>query len=246
MRFTPLLAPCRGAHSGAFPHPASAVGPHLPPGAVAHVERLLVSGRLAVRIVPPRRTKLGDHRPPRGPLDPHRISVNADLNPFAFLTTLLHEVAHAFAWERHRGRRRMRPHGPEWKHEFAAVVEPVIVSGTLPTDVADALARALRNPAAATCSDRGLALALARYDERTPGTVRVEDLPDGAVFRSGRHAFRAAEKLRTRRRCFECTSGREYRVHGLLLVEPLDPAAATSAGCPAGRRRSRGRFRPRG
>jgi SprT protein len=232
----------------ARPPDLAAIVPFLPPPAVPHVERLLDGRRLAVRIVPPRRTKLGDHRPPRGPHEPHRISLNADLNPFAFLTTLLHEVAHAAAWERHGGRRRLRPHGPEWQREFGTILAPVVASGSLPADVAAALDRSLHRPAAATCSDRGLVLALARYDLPTPGQVRVEDLPDGAVFRAGRHAFRAAERLRTRRRCFECRTGREYRVHGLLVVETLaaDEAAATSAGCHAGRRRSRGRLRLRG
>lgn len=226
----------------------AAVVPHLPPNTVAHVERIFDGRRIAVRIVPPRRTKLGDHRAPRGPHEPHRISVNADLNPFAFLTTLLHEVAHAAAWDGHRGRRRLRPHGPEWQREFGAILAPVVASGALPDDVTAALDRSLRRPAAATCSDRGLVLALARYDRPVPGHVRVEDLPEGAVFRAGRLAFRAAERLRTRRRCFECRTGREYRVHGLLVVEPIaaDEATAISAGCHAQRRRSRGRLRLRG
>ena len=42
----------------------------------------------------------------------HRISVNENLNPYAFLITLLHEVAHMTTWEKHRLRmRRCRPHG---------------------------------------------------------------------------------------------------------------------------------------
>jgi hypothetical protein len=72
------------------------------------------------------------------------------------LTTLLHEVAHAATWERHRGgflrRRRLRPHGAEWKREFSAVLAPVVEAGVFPDDVATAVARSLQNPAAATCS----------------------------------------------------------------------------------------------
>lgn len=196
--------------------------PYLPAAALDHVERAIGSLAVDLRVVRPRRTKLGDHRPPPAPLRPHRITVNADLNPYAFLTTLLHEVAHAATWERHRPRRRLRPHGPEWKQEFSAVLAPVVAAGVFPDELAAAVTRSLWNPAAATCSDRELLLALARYDRPPEGRVRVEDLPDGAWFRiDGRHLFRAGRIVRTRRRCFEVGTGREYRVHGLAFVEPL-------------------------
>lgn len=199
------------------------VGPYLPPSAVAHVERAFAGLSVDLRVVRPRRTKLGDHRPPRGPARRHRITVNADLNPWAFLTTLLHEAAHAVTWERHAARRRrLRPHGPEWKREFAAVLAPVVEAGVFPDDVAAAVTRSLANPAAATCSDRHLVLALARHDRASDRLVRVEDLDEGAWFRvDGRHAFRAGRLVRTRRKCFQAGTGQEYRVHGLLLVEPL-------------------------
>ena len=196
--------------------------PYLPAAALDHVERAIGGLAVDLRVVRPRRTKLGDHRPPPAPLRPHRITVNADLNPYAFLTTLLHEVAHAATWERHRPRRRLRPHGPEWKQEFSAVLAPVVAAGVFPDELAAAVTRSLWNPAAATCSDRELLLALARYDRPPEGRVRVEDLPDGAWFRiDGRHLFRAGRIVRTRRRCFEVGTGREYRVHGLAFVEPL-------------------------
>ena len=216
----------RPARSNPASVPTEIVRPYLPVAAVDHVARLLEGLAVDLRVVRPRRSKLGDHRPPPSPLRPHRITVNADLNPYAFLTTLLHEVAHAATWERHRGgflrRRRLRPHGPEWKQEFSWVLAPVVEAGVFPDDVATAVARSLQNPAAATCSDRDLLLALARYDQPPEGRVRVEQLVEGTWFRiDGRHAFRAGRLVRTRRQCFAAGSGREYRVHGLLFVEPL-------------------------
>ena len=229
----------RPARSNPASIPTEIVRPYLPVAAVDHVARLLEGLAVDLRVVRPRRTKLGDHRPPTAPLRPHRITVNADLNPYAFLTTLLHEVAHAATWERHRGgflrRRRLRPHGAEWKREFSAVLGPVVEAGVFPDDVAAALTRSLENPAAATCSDRDLLLALARYDRSPEGRVRVEDLSEGTWFRiDGRHAFRAGRLVRTRRQCFAVGSGREYRVHGLLFVEPL---AEEPARRRAGRQR---------
>lgn len=212
--------------------------PRLPAGAEDYVAELLGRHPIEVRLTRPRRTKLGDHRPPGRGRAAHRITVNDNLNPYAFLTTLLHEIAHAATWERHRGgRRRVRPHGPEWKREFSGVLTPMVGTGILPPDVEEAIGRSLGNPAAATCSDRGLMLALRRYDVVDHGQVFVEQLAVGAIFRvENGMVFRAGRRLRTRRQCFECRTGREYRVHGLARVEPL-PAGVVSG--TASRRGSR-------
>ena len=202
---------------------AGLVQPLLPVGCAAYVADLLGRQPLELRLSRPRRTKLGDHRPPNRSAARHRITINEDLNPFAFLTTLLHEIAHAATWERHRGRRRIRPHGPEWKAEFGVILRPIVAESLLPPQVALALARYLENPAAASCSDRGLVLALAEYDAPPVGQVRVEELAERAVFRAANGGvFRAGRLLRSRRACFELATGREFRVHGLAFVEPLE------------------------
>lgn len=214
--------------------------PRLPAGTDEYVADVLRAHPCEIRLAGPRRSKLGDHRPPGRGGARHRITVNEDLNPYAFLTTLLHEVAHAATWERHRRRwRPPRPHGPEWQREFAALLGPMVKGEILPADVRGALADALDRPAAATCSDRQLALVLARYDPLRPGLVRVEDLAPGALFRTDRgRVFRTGSLVRTRRRCFEARTGREYRVHGLALVEPL--AEPPVSGRRASRVRARG------
>ncbi|MFM8892007.1 MAG: SprT-like domain-containing protein, partial [Planctomycetia bacterium] len=190
------------------------------------VRILLAGGRIDVRLSRPRRTKVGDHRPPCRLRPRHRISLNDDLNPYAFLTTLLHEIAHASTWERYRGRRRVRPHGREWKAEFGRILEPVVAGGMLPEDVRAALGRSLADPAAATCSDRGLALALSRYDAVDPRQVFVESLTPGSVFRTDcGMRFRLGPKLRTRYQCVELGTGREYRMHALCRVTMVDGAA---------------------
>ena len=200
----------------------------LPAGTDAYVAGLLAGSGMehpmTVRLSRPRRSKIGDHRPPGRGQPAHRISVNDDLNPYAFLTTLLHEIAHATTWEKHRRRvRAVKPHGTQWKEEFERLLTPVVACGSLPADIGEALSQYMRNPAAATCSDRRLLLALSRYDRQEPGRPRVEDLPPGVVFRLGDgRTFRMGLRLRTRYRCFERPSGREYRVHALSRVEVLE------------------------
>ena len=224
----------------------------LPAAAVDYVAEVLRLHPCEVLVVPRRRTKLGDHRPPRRGRPRHRITVNDDLNPYALLTTLLHEVAHAVAWEQGGSRRRwQRPHGPEWQRRFAALVGPLVAGDALPADVREALAAAMREPAAASCSDRRLALALAGYDPPRPGLVRVEELVPGAIFRTDcGTVFRAGPIVRTRRRCFEWRTGTEYRVHGLARVEPLPHVIAESVSGSSRQARRRpgrcaGAFGPR-
>ncbi|MEI6241037.1 MAG: hypothetical protein WCR51_11640 [Planctomycetia bacterium] len=193
---------------------------NVPEGTAGRVRELLATRRVVVMLARPRRTKLGDHRPPGRGRTHHRITVNDDLNPYAFLTTLLHEIAHVTTWEKLRHRvRRYPPHGREWKREFGTILEPFVDAALLPDDIAAALARFMRNPAAASCSDRGLVLALAKYDRPEPGRARLEDLPPGSVFRvETGQVFRLGPRLRSRYQCFEEASGQEYRVHGLSRV----------------------------
>lgn len=218
--------------------PQEGLGPlavHLPPAAWPHVADVLRRHPADIRLARPRRTKLGDHRPPGRGMAAHRISVNTDLNPWAFLTTLLHELAHAAAWERVRGRR-LPPHGPHWQETFAGLVAPLVAEAVFPPDVAEALGRSLARPRAATCSDRDLLLALRRHDPPVVGRVLVETLAEGTVFRLDRGpVFRAGRQLRSRRQCFECRTGREYRVHGLLLVEILSGSGSAASPSPCGR-----------
>ena len=202
---------------------------HLPAEACGYVGELLATRDVVMRVSRPRLTKLGDHRPPR-PADPrHRISVNQDLNPYAFLTTLLHEIAHVDVWVKHAGRRRrLRPHGAEWKGEFASILAPVVTARWLPDDVASALGASMRNPAAMSCSDRGLVLALARYDTAAATRQRVEDIPLGGLFRvaNGR-VFCRGRRVRTRYLCVEQTTGAEYRVHALAFAEVVAASGIT-------------------
>lgn len=236
----------------------------LPDGTLGHVLDLVARRSVVVRLVPPRKTKIGDYRPPQQASEPgwrrgrpgswrlatesagarncHRITLNDDLNPFALLTTLLHEIAHLVTHERHLAsarRRRPRPHGPEWKQAFGGVLAPVVERGGLPLDVADALASFLADPPAATCTDRRLTAVLRRYDPPQPGVELLENLPDSVFFRlGGGRTFRRGRRLRTTFHCVELATGRGYRVRSDALVTRIDdlPARDDPARDAAGRR----------
>ncbi|MDZ7848645.1 MAG: hypothetical protein U5L96_18960 [Owenweeksia sp.] len=72
---------------------------------------LLRSEPVMLKIVSPRKTKFGDYRFPQKRDPRHRISLNSNLNPFAFLITLIHEMAHLKAFKDYG--HKIKAHGPE-------------------------------------------------------------------------------------------------------------------------------------
>lgn len=190
---------------------------YLPQGTEDYAADLLVGHSIHLYIKKPRATKYGDYRPPR-PGENHRISINRDLNQYAFLVTFLHEIAHLLNHERYRGR--VSPHGQEWKRYFQEVSKPVFEQKILPADVDRALLHYLANPKASSCSSPTLFRTLKRYDA-DDSWVLVEEMPHNTVFiiKDGRK-FVKGEKMRTRYRCIEYGTGRVCLVPGLMHCKP--------------------------
>lgn len=163
-----------------------------------------------------RSSKLGDYRAPfRG--SPHQITVNHDLNPYAFLLTTIHEFAHLKTYQDHK--HRVKPHGPEWKNNFKCLIQPFLQLNIFPRDVVEAIHQYMNNPAASSCTDVNLYRVLKRYDNNITEAIHVEDLPIDAVFqlKNGR-TFRKKEKLRKRYKCIELATNKVYLFHPIAEV----------------------------
>jgi hypothetical protein len=168
----------------------------------------------------PRATKHGDFRTGhRG--DRHEITVNGNLNPYAFLITLMHELAHLVAHVRHGGR--IQPHGIEWKNCFRETLTPFVGTGVFPEEIDRAVRIYLRDPGATTHSDIQLAKALSKYDRHSENVVILDELPMGALFEYGRQRkrFKKGQKLRRRFECREQTSGDLYLFDPLAKVKRI-------------------------
>lgn len=168
-----------------------------------------------------RATKLGDYRHPfRGA--GHKISVNNDLNPYAFLVTTVHEFAHLLTWNDHKNK--VKPHGSEWKLNFKRMMAPFIEQSIFPDDVQQAILNYLSNPAASSCTDLRLSRALKKYDASVSHT-RLEELPLHTLFtiKDGRR-FKKGERLRKRYRCTCLDNGNIY------LFNPLAEVVAAPSG----------------
>lgn len=191
------------------------ISKYVPEGTAEMCVNLLITHKIQLKLTKPRTSKYGDYRAPHKLDSKHRISVNSNLNPYSFITTFLHEVAHLTTFEKHKNR--CAPHGKEWKQEFKNFLEPLIQHHQLPDDVSLALKNYMMDPSASSCSDKGLTKVLSRYDK--DDKVLLEEIIVGTLFRvdTGK-VFKKGDKLRTWFQCIEVTTGKVYKVSGVCKV----------------------------
>ena len=195
---------------------AHVLGKYLPQEAVPVILRWIDYFQCEFKISRSRSSKYGDYRPPfKG--KPHRISVNNNINQFAFLITTVHEFAHLLTWNEYE--QRAKPHGQEWKLNFKRMMKPFFEKDVFPQDISQAIIRYLENPAASSCTDLHLYKTLKRYDAIATGGTTVETLPVNSTFRlkNGR-SFRKEAKVRKRFRCVEISTGAVYLFNPLAEV----------------------------
>ena len=198
---------------------------YLPPNTYEAVLNYLRYYKVHLTVARERKTVLGDYRH-RTPSQTHRISVNGNLNKYAFLITLLHELAHLLTFE--RWGHQVSAHGREWKYIFGQLLAQFIEHNIFPDDIKKVLLQSLHDPAASSCADEALLRILKKYDERKSDVHFVEDLPDGTLFKTydGR-VFQKGEKMRKRFRCVEVATKRMYLFSPVYEVTPCPPKGET-------------------
>ncbi len=185
---------------------------YIPEKAVSTISEWIYQYDFKLKIKKSRSTKYGDYRPPLSNLN-HQITINYDLNKYAFLVTLIHEVAHLTNWNKYKNR--VKPHGEEWKQEYKLLMEPFLKSDIFPEEIMLVLKNYMQNPAASSCSAISLLRALKKHDNKT-GIVLLEELPMQSVFKiaKDRH-FIKGDRIRKCFKCLEIKTKREY------LFKPL-------------------------
>ena len=207
------------------------LGPRIPDAALEEVTRIILEKPVRIKVVRARTSKSGDFRPPFNGNAP-QITVNGSLNPYAFLITLIHELAHHHVHHDYseslakfslRRKKKPLPHGDEWKQKFQTLMQPLLNRMTFPADLLEVLKDYMDNPKASSSVDHKLSKALKAFDPQD-FTVRLEELPHDAVFSlHGRRFFRKKEKVRTRFRCICLKTNRVYLVSPGAPVEVLKP-----------------------
>jgi SprT protein len=171
-----------------------------------------------LKIPKKRVTKFGDFRATlkKGP---HRISVNSDLNTYAFLITLTHEFAHLLVWDRHQ--HKVKAHGIEWKTEFASLMKVLLQKDVFPEHLKLVLQNHLKNPPASSARDINLINELKKYDA-PKNTIQLIEIDEGSTFSlNNKRFFIKGNKRRTRFLCQEISSKKEYLIHGVAEVEVI-------------------------
>ena len=172
------------------------------------VEPYLLHYKVHLTITKSRSSVLGDYRNAHAD-KAHRISVNGNLNPYAFLITLLHELAHLVTFMRFG--HKVASHGQEWKSQFSDLLKQFLQSRIFPEDIAQQLFLSLRNPAASSCADDALMRILRKYDPVKEGHCLVEELSIGAKFAiKGNRIFECGERVRKRIKATEISTGKIY------------------------------------
>ena len=169
-----------------------------------------------------RRSILGNYRSPHAGNPVHRVTVNGNLNPYAFLVTLLHELAHLEAWVQFKNR--IQPHGPEWQKIYRQIMLGFLDAGHFPEALEQVLKESVQKAKASTCAEPALTKALMAYD--TPvmeGLVLLETLQAGQKFvtKEGR-VFELVKKRRTRFLCRHLKSNRDFTISGIAVVKPIE------------------------
>ncbi|MBL7723282.1 MAG: SprT-like domain-containing protein [Chitinophagaceae bacterium] len=192
---------------------------YLPPGTGEAVISYLHQYKVHLTIAKERKSILGDYRH-RTHHTNHSISVNGNLNTFAFLITLLHEIAHLLTFEQYGNR--ISAHGREWKTVFGQLLHQFVANKVFPADIEKELLQSLKNPAASSCAEEGLLRVLRTYDAKRSNYHLVEEIAPGTMFRikDGR-IFKKGEQLRKRFKCTEVKTGKMYLFSPVYEIELL-------------------------
>jgi SprT protein len=189
---------------------------YIPESAVVTIAEWIYAYDFKLKIKRARATKYGDYRPPIKGLN-HQITINYDLNKYAFLNTLVHEIAHLSAWKKYGNT--IQSHGKEWKQEYRLLLQPFLHENIFPEDIIAALKEYLLNPAATVCTDKKLFKTLRKYDSNSDGRVFLDELPVHTEFvAEDKHTYLKLKKIRTRYLCARVNTKHEYLFHGTAQV----------------------------
>lgn len=182
---------------------------HLPQPAVAYCLQLWREKPFTLKIKKSRLTKIGDFTS-KGHAARPQITLNSDLNPYSFLVTYIHEVAHLFVFLNFS--RNVEPHGEHWKYAFRRLMNPMLNPEIFPEEVLIPLMDHMENPKASSFADQVLTKALRGFDADAKEIILLSDLPEGSIFKLHDRYFKKGKLRRTRVICKELQSKRDYLV----------------------------------
>ncbi len=191
---------------------------HVPENAVHYCLDLWSAIPFHFKVTRRRSSKLGDYRFAHN--GEHTITVNVDLNPYSFLITYIHEIAHLLTTE--RSGRKVDPHGKEWKSNFQELMGPMLTDLIFPPEILGALGKHMKNPKASTYADPHLVNALRKFDFHDSELIPLSSLDEGDIFEFNRNTYKKLALRRTRVLCQHTVTSRKYLISKMALVKTLN------------------------
>ncbi|MEK9530986.1 MAG: SprT-like domain-containing protein [Flavobacteriaceae bacterium] len=188
----------------------------LPETAREQCATLLSERNVAVKVVRQRKTKHGDFRVQSGNIV--GITLNAMENPYRFLLTFLHELAHYDVFFRAKSLR--KPHGQEWKSTFQELTVPFLTPHFFPESLLFFLKKHMKNPRATFAADPKLMLALREFDPLNDKKCIFELEQDAVFYTDAGQIFRKGPKRRTRFLCTCLETKKQYLFPAFVEVKP--------------------------
>ncbi len=178
----------------------------------------VLKSKINVIVKPKRKSKLGDFRGAKVN-EPAQITINADLPPYSFLITFIHEFAHFLVWQKHKYS--VAPHGKEWKSNFQKLLLDFIEKDVFPQDITEALLLHLQSPKSSACYDENLQKVLEKHSQSE--TLYLEDVKTFQIFQleNDERWFKKVKLLRKRYLCEDIESKKKYRISALARIKTL-------------------------
>lgn len=186
---------------------------YLPENSLPYLQQWLGQHPIQILISRERSSKLGDYR--RMPDHSHQITINSTLPPELFFFVLTHEMAHFFAFQKFGYR--IRPHGREWKEEFAKMLRDSL--SVYSEDLQPVILQFSKSPKASFAASTGL-VKYFHTDNGEEGNF-VETLKKGTIFCYRQENYKMETKLKKNYLCTRLSTGKKYVFKPLAKVKKL-------------------------
>lgn len=195
------------------------VSKYVPGNTVSACANWIIEHRIKVKVKNSRSTIAADYYSPFGN-NGHVITINHDLNPYAFFIIFVHEIAHLKVWLKYRDG--IEPHGVEWKLEYKNLMVPFLNEDIFPKDILFDLKKHLLKGASACCYDENLTRSLRKHDHDYDEWILLADLLGTITFKtkSGKK-FKVEKRLRKNFKCINLENNDVYIVPPITEVKPL-------------------------
>ncbi len=145
-------------------HPMAALRQFLPSDtAFGYILELIDGQGIELVITKDRKSIYGNFQVKKAWRNEKKITVNGTLRPYQFYITLIHEIAHMFAYDRHGWK--IKSHGKEWKSIYSGLLLASIAKHIFPAQLSKAVEAYAKNPKSSSCSDEELSFALHAYEK---------------------------------------------------------------------------------